>query len=165
MTHINESSIKDLREKINSIKFCMFTTVNEKNGLSSRPMTQQALDDDGTLWFFTSDATEVARELTLHPTINLGFADPSNNVYLSISGEASLEKNPEKATELWNPMVAVWYPQGLSDPSLRLIKFKIHCAEYWDSHSNKMLHLFSMAKAAVTGDFPKDVGKHEKLEF
>jgi general stress protein 26 len=128
-------------------------------------MTQQALEDDATLWFFTSNDSELVQNLLLHPKVNISFAEPSNNVYVSITGEAGLVHDREKKEELWNPMVSAWYPLGADDPRVVLLRVKIQCAEYWDSHSDKMMSIFSMAKAVITGERPKDVGEHEKLQF
>jgi general stress protein 26 len=158
-------SLENLRSKIKSIRFCMLTTVNDDLSLSSRPMTQQALDDDATLWFFTSNDSELVQNLLLHPKVNVSFAEPSDDVYVSITGDAGLVKDREKAEQLWNPMVSAWYPLGVNDPHLVLIKIQIHSAEYWDSHTNKMTHIFSIAKAVITGEQPKNVGEHEKLQF
>lgn len=160
-----ENSIQNLRSKIKSIRFGMLTTLNGDQSLSSRPMTQQQLDDNGVLWFFLSDTSLLASDLRQHPNINVTFAEPSDSIYVSISGNAELVKNREKAEELWSPAVAAWFPEGINDPHLSLIKFTIHAAEYWDSHSNKMLQLFAIAKAAISGEPPKDIGEHEKLNF
>ncbi|RYY03015.1 MAG: general stress protein [Gammaproteobacteria bacterium] len=161
---INES-IKNLRSKIKSIRFGMLTTLNDDETLSSRPMTQQELDDNGILWFFISDTSQLALDINRHQKINVTFAEPADSVYLSTSGNAEVIKFKEKAAELWNPAVAAWFPEGLDDPHLSLIKFTIHTAEYWDSHSNKMLQLFAIAKAAISGKPPTDIGEHEKLDL
>lgn len=159
------SSIKNLREKISSIRFAMLTTQNEDQSLSSRPMTQQQLDDNGILWFFVSDESQLVGDITRQPKINVTFAEPADSIYVSITGNAEVIKYREKAHELWNPAVAAWFPNGADDPHLSLIKFTIHTAEYWDSHSNKMLQLFAIAKAALSGHPPTDIGKHEKIDL
>jgi len=161
---INES-IKNLRSKIKSIRFGMLTTLNDDETLSSRPMTQQELDDNGILWFFISDTSQLALDINRQQKINVTFAEPADSVYVSTSGNAEVIKFKEKAAELWNPAVAAWFPEGLDDPHLSLIKFTIHTAEYWDSHSNKMLQLFAIAKAAISGKPPTDIGEHEKLDL
>ena len=165
MSQTVANSIQNLRTKIENIRFGMMTTLNADKSLSSRPMTQQAIDDAGVIWFFTSDDSQLAQDITRHPKINVSFANPSSNTYVTTSGEASLLKNREKIAQLWNPMVAAWFPLGVNDPQLSLIKFTIHAAEYWDSDSNKMMHLFAMAKAAITGEPPKERAEHEKIQF
>lgn len=165
MTQTTTNSIQHLRAKIEDIRFGMMTTLKNDNSLSSRPMTQQSLDDNGTLWFFTSDDSQVAGDITRHAKINVSFANPSSNTYVTTSGDASLIKDREKAMQLWNPMVAMWFSLGVDDPHLSLIKFTIHEAEYWDSDTNKMMHLFAMAKAAITGEPPKVTAEHQKINF
>ncbi len=165
MSQVTEGAIKDLRSKISSIRFGMLTTLNDDQTLSSRPMTQQALEDTGILWFFTSDISQLALDLSRHPKINVTFANPPDSVYVAISGHAHVIKFKEKAAELWNPAVAIWFPEGLDDPHLSLIKVSIYNAEYWDSHSNKMLKIFSIAKAAIKGEPPTDIGEHQKIEL
>jgi len=36
-------------------------------------------------------------------------------------------------------------------------------AEYWDASSSKMVSLFHLAKAALTGTHAENMGEHEKL--
>ena len=66
-------------------------------------------------------------------------------------GTAQLIHDPKKIEKLWNPLIKVWFPEGKDDPELLLIKIDTHSAEYWDSSSSKMVVLFNMAKALVTG--------------
>lgn len=165
MFELVETSINKLRDKIDHIHFCMMTTVNKDDGLSSRPMTCQGIDDDGTLWFFAADETDVVQEIQRLSNVNITFAEPKDHVYVSISGEAELMKNVQKAKQLWSPKAEAWFPGGPTDSTLSLIKFSAYTAEYWDSHTNKMLQLFAMAKASLTGDSTKPAGEHGKLHF
>ncbi len=165
MSESISTSIENLREKIKSIRFAMLTTQNEDQSLSSRPMTQQQLDENGILWFFVSDQSQLAQDIARQPKISVTFAEPADSVYVSISGNAEVIKYREKVEELWSPAVAAWYPDGIDDPHVSLIKFTIHTAEYWDSHTNKMLQLFAIAKAAISGHPPTDISKHEKFDL
>ena len=165
MFHVTEDTIKNLRSKISSIQFGMLTTINDDQSLSSRPMTRQALEDSGIIWFFISDTSQLATDINRHPKANVTFANPSFSIYVSISGHAEIIKFKEKAAELWNPAVAAWFPEGLDDPHLSLIKLSIYNAEYWDSHTNKMMQIFAIAKAALIGIPPVAVSEHQKIDF
>jgi len=160
-----ESPISKLREKIDPIQFCMMTTLSADHNLFSRPMTHQAIDEDGTVWFFTADESQVAEHLYHEPSTNISFSSPSDSIYVSMSGSAVLIKNSQKAQQLWNPIVEAWFPLGPNDPHLSLIKFTTYSAEYWDSETNKMLRLFALAKAALTGGHSRPKGEHVKLRF
>jgi len=165
MSHVTEDTLKDLRSKISSIRFGMLTTINDDQSLSSRPMTRHALEDSGIMWFFVSDTSQLARDINSYPKVNVTFANPSLSIYVAISGQAEVIKFAEKAAELWNPAVAVWFPEGLDDPHLSLIKLSIYNAEYWDSPTNKMKQIFAIAKSAIIGVPPVVVSEHEKIEF
>ena len=165
MFELVESPISRLREKIDPIQFCMMTTISADHNLLSRPMTHQAIDDDGTLWFFTSDDSQVAEDLYRQQVTNVSFSSPSDNVYISMSGSALLVKDTYKAKQLWSPMVESWFSKGPADPHLSLIKFSTYSAEYWDSDTNKMHQLFAMAKAAITGHPSKPKSEHVKFHF
>jgi hypothetical protein len=57
----------------------------------------------GELWFFTSaDGPKVA-ESRWHRQVNVSFADPEHQDYVSISGTASLVRDRQKMEKLWSP--------------------------------------------------------------
>jgi general stress protein 26 len=157
--------LQSLTEKVKKVEFGMFTTRDQSGLLSSRPLTQQQVDEFGQLWFFTSDKMPFTHELAANPQVNVSFSDVKESLYVSISGRAELLKDRVKAQELWNPMVKAWFPGGLDDPDLALIKVTIEAAETWDTHSSRMTQLYAMAKAALTGERPKNVGEHEKIRM
>ena len=61
-----------------------------------------------------------------------------------------------KKKELWNKIAEAWFPGGPTDPDLALVQVRIVHANYWDVKSSKLVQLFAMAKAAVTGKPPGD---------
>jgi general stress protein 26 len=155
-----QEQINTLAIKIKGVRFGMFTTTDESNVLSSRPLTTQQIDNEGNMWFITSDEAGFTNDLQQHPNVNISFSDPTRNTYLSVSGQAYLLKDRAKARELWNPMARSWFPGGLDDPHLALVRVKIQSAEYWDAGTSKMKQLLYIAKAAVTGQHMQDVGRH-----
>jgi general stress protein 26 len=163
MTTFTTEELHDLRDRIKDVKFGMFTTQDTDGALTSRPLTVQQLDDAGNLWFFVSDRESFTHELTDHPSVNVSFADVDDHLYVSVSGRAELLRDRAKAEELWNPAVKAWFPQGLDDPNLALLRVQAYSAEYWDTANSKMVTLFAMAKAAITGKPPTNVGDHRHL--
>lgn len=157
---------RQLREKIKDIRFGMLTTLDEDGALVSRPMTTQQVEEDGTLWFFGSSETDPVREIRRHDEVNVCYADPDDNRYVSVSGSAEVMRDRAKAKELWSPMAKAWFPEGVDDPRLILIKVEPRRAEYWDSASSKMVTLFAFAKAVIAGRRlePGEVGEHRKIE-
>lgn len=145
-----EESIAKLKELINDIDFAMLTTINGGH-LRSRPMSTQEYEGADQLWFFTSDETHKVDEIEADNRVNLAYSRPDDNVYVSISGRASISKDRAKMEELWNPILKAWFPDGLEDPTLCLLKVNIEEAEYWDSPNSKLVQLAGFVKAIVTG--------------
>ena len=163
MQDSREEAIVKLKDLIEDIDFAMLTTVNGGQ-LRSRPMSTQKFDFDGDLWFFTSDNTHKVDEIERDNRVNVAYAKPEDNVYISVSGKAQLVKDREKIEELWNPILKAWFPKGLDDPTLSLLKVSVEEAEYWDSPSSTIVQLVGFVKALVTGK-PADGGDHGKVNL
>lgn len=156
-----------LWEMIRDIRFAMFTARHPSNGhLHSRPMTTQnrALDEDVSLWFFMSRQREPVADLLHEPQVNVIYADPGSDSYVSISGTAAVMNDLEKKQQLWSKMAEAWFPQGATDPDLALVEVRITHADYWDVKESKIVQLFKMAKAVVTGEPPK-LGEHVEMRM
>lgn len=156
----NTSDIKLLSDKIKGIRIAMMTTEESDNTLRSRPMATQEMEFDGDLWFFTkADAPKVG-DVQQHNRVNISYAKPEDNVFVSVSGTAALVRDSNKIHELWKPFLKAWFPQGLDDPELALLKVNVESAEYWDAPSGTMGRLYSAAKGLATGG--KDSGGENK---
>ena len=159
-----KSDVEKLRELIKGIRIAMLTTVDQDGSLRSRPMATQQTEFDGDLWFFTPHSSAKVGEVGREHQVNVSYADPDDQRYVSVSGTASVVRDRAKAEELWNPFLKAWFPKGLDDPDLALFKVEVQKAEYWDAPSSTMVYLVGLAKAAVTGKRP-DIGENEKLDL
>lgn len=160
----HSSQIAELKSKIKPIRFAMFTTIDEHGHLISRPMTNQEMDAEGNLWFFTSSQTDLWENIAAHPEVNLSFSEPQDNVYVSISGRAERVVDRAKIKDMWNPAVQAWFPAGPDDPHAMLVRVVSDTAEYWDSGASAMVQMFNMAKAVLTGTTPADT-EHAKIDL
>ena len=159
----SQDQINTIAAKIKDVRFGMFTTLDRDNVLTSRPLTTQQIDNEGNMWFFTSDEAAFTQDLAQHPEVNVSFSNPDEQLYLSVTGQAYLLKDRAKARELWSPLVRAWFPGGLDDPHLAMIRVKIQSAEYWDASASKMKQLVQLAKNALTGRAPVEMGKHTTI--
>ncbi len=165
MSAYNHSSqVAELKSKIKAIRFAMFTTIDAEGKLVSVPMTNQEMDGDGNLWFFTSTETALWENIVAHPEVNLSFAEPNDNVYVSISGRAERVVDRAKIHAMWNPAVQAWFPHGPDDPHAMLVRVVSDTAEYWDSSASTMVQMFNMAKAVLTGTTPAET-EHAKIDL
>jgi len=158
----NDEKRKKLSELIRKVKFTMLTTTEADGSLRSRPMTMLDEDFSGELWFFIGSHSGAVSEIKADSQVNLGFADPGANVYVSLSGTASLVRDRQKAEELWNPIYKAWFPDGLDDPNLALLRVRATEAEYWDSPDSKVVQALGFVKSVVTGQ-QADPGQNEKI--
>jgi general stress protein 26 len=156
-------SIKKLNDLIKDVKIAMLTTI-DWGVLRSRPMQTQEFDFDGDLWFFTSSETHKTDEIEKDRRVNVSYAAPDSNTYISVSGMAEIVKERAKIEELWNPIYKAWFPDGLEDPNLVLLKVAVEQAEYWDSPSSTIVQIGGFVKAMVTGEHADD-GEHGKINL
>ena len=142
----------------------MLTTVDEGGDLHSRPMATQETEFDGTLWFFTRADSPKVGEIDREHRVNVSYADAHKQHYVSLSGNARLVRDPAKNKELWNPLYRAWFPDGLDDPALALLRVDVERAEYWDAPSAKVVQIVGFLKALATGEV-YEPGKHEKVKI
>lgn len=163
MQNTREESINKLQELTEGIDFCMLTTM-DGGYLRSRPMSTQEFDVEGELWFFTSDNTHKVEEIEKDNRVNVAYSKPDDNTYISVSGRAEISKNRAKIEELWSPILKAWFPEGLEDPHLCLLKISVEQAEYWDSPSSKLVEIFGFVKSLATGQ-QASYGENEKINL
>ena len=160
----HEDEVKKLGALIKGIRFAMFTTEEEDGSIRARPMATLDVEFDGTLWFFTRADSSKVWESEHHREVCVSFAEPEKNVFVSTSGTAVLVRDRAKFEQYWKPAYKLFFPEGLEDPELALLKIDVNHAEYWDSASTKLGRMFNFTKAYLSGDTGK-LGDHAKVEL
>jgi general stress protein 26 len=161
-----EEKLKKLNELIKDVRVAMLTTVDENGLLRSRPMATQNAEFDGDVYFFTQEHSPKMAEVQKERNVNVAYANPDKQHYVSMSGKGSIITDRQKMKEFWNPMLTAWFPKGLDDPELALLKITVSQAEYWDSPNSTIVYLYGLAKAAITGESAaKDAGENEKINL
>ncbi len=153
----------DVWDRIKDIRYAMLTTQDADGSLTARPMTTVQKQFDGSLWFFTSRTSPSAIAIAKQAEVGVQYVDTHADVYVSLSGEAMIERDRVRMEGLWSPMVKAWFPGGLDDPDLVMLRVDVYKAEYWDVKESKPVQLFKMARAAVTGNPPLDLGEHRTV--
>ena len=149
-----EEGLQKLQPLIEGIGIATLTTLDADGSLRGRPMATAEMDHDGVLWFFTSDAAPKVHEVALHPEVCVSYAEPGRQCYVSVSGKAELVREHEEMKRLWKPELQAWFPLGLEDPDLALLRVEVEHAQYWDPAASKLVQLFGRMRAAVSGDPP-----------
>lgn len=159
----SSEQLKRLRSMIEGIETAMLTTIDLHGRLRSRPMASVQMDEMGCIWFFTNEFSGKVHEVMQNNHVNVSYADPGKSIYVSVTGEAEVVTDKRKMEELWNPVMKAWFPNGLGDEKLSLLKVNVSMAEYWDSSSSGMVKLYHIAKAILKGE-QYDEGKHAKID-
>lgn len=155
-----------LQKLIKDVEIAMLTTVAGEDFLRSRPMMTQQTDDDGVLWFFTNDHHAKAQELADDPRVNVSYSKPDAQQFVSVSGLGEVVHDEEKKRKLWKPIYQAWFPDGVDDPHLALLKVYIEKAEYWDTATSKWVELAGFAKALITGKpYESSRDEHDTLDL
>jgi general stress protein 26 len=155
---------EELWERIESVRTAMMTTAEPDGTLRSRPMWTQGDEFDGSLWFFTSDDAPKVDELERNPQVGLSYGAPDKDLYVSVSGRAELVRDRQKAKELWNVFAEAWFPDGVDDPNLALLRVDVEQAHYWEDKKPKVLQFAEIVLGAIRDQPPKS-GDEKRLDF
>jgi general stress protein 26 len=163
--HTKHEGAAKLYELIKDVKIAMMTTVEADGSLHSRPMYNHKADEAGDLWFFTRASTPKTSELGRDSQVNLAYADPSSQTYVSVSGRADVVRDQAKVKEFWTEGLRTWFPKGSDDPDIALIRVHPSGGEYWDSPSQTVIQLYGYVKAAITGSSPYELSDQKKVDL
>jgi general stress protein 26 len=138
---------------------CMMTT-HFPDGLRARPMEPRPDEDEHAIFFLTDKRGLKDDEVKANPEVCLTFIYAKEKVYLSVTGEASITRDEERARALWNENQALWW-KGPDDPNLLVLRVEPHRAEIWDGPASSAVAAFEFAKARLTGKKP-NIGEKRK---
>jgi general stress protein 26 len=166
-----ERKLEQLYELIDGIETAMLTTRTRDGALVSRPMQTQARRPGTDLWFMTSVESGKIDELIAEPQVNLGYYKDGSREYVSVSGRAHVTQDKSMIHQLYKPDWKAWLGDeggerdgGPDDPRIALIEVQAESAYYLKSTQPKLIALFSVAKAILTGNPPKagDMGELDR---
>jgi general stress protein 26 len=163
MQNTRDESIEKLSDLIKDVEIAMLTTIDD-GILRSRPMRTQDFEFDGELWFFTSSKTHKTAEIEKDNRVNVSYAAPDSNTYVSVSGRAEIVKGQAKIDRYWSEIHRAWFPEGKNAPDLVLLKVNVEQAEYWDSPSSTIVQIAGFLKAIATGERARG-SENEKINL
>ncbi|MFN4042115.1 MAG: pyridoxamine 5'-phosphate oxidase family protein [Brevundimonas sp.] len=127
----------------------------DRPGNHSQPMTGFGEEDTGTIWFFTRNDTDLARDIAGGAQSGMfTYQAKDEEVQACIHGSMTLEHDRERIDKYWNPVVAAWYPEGKEDPALTLIRFDGDDGRVWVSKKGPVGFGFEILKANLTKSQP-----------
>jgi general stress protein 26 len=142
--------LKKINELIETIPVAMLVTRGSQGELHSRPMATQKMDKEGCLWFFMGISSLKSIEVSQEKHVNLIYSKA--DLYISVVGTAEITQDKIQIHALWDPRYKVWFPLGLEDEELALLKVRISYAEYWKTPHSVSTKIMGFAKNVMTGD-------------
>lgn len=155
----DQEAIQKFKTLVTEVNTCMFTTLDDNQQITSRPMFTSSVDDEGNVWFFTNEFSEKINEVSKDNIVHLIYAHPAKNIYVDVSGTAMLVIDRKKMEELWDSNLKKWIPEGLEDPKICLVKVSTEKAYFWNHPSSKVGLLFQAFASIATGEQYKETEK------
>src|SRR5829696_449602 len=106
---------------------------------------------DGTLWFITDRRSHKVAEVAAGADATLIFQNDEKGAYAHMRGRATIVEDRELLATLYTPAQRTWFPEGLDDPNMTLLRFDVDDADYWDGHHNTARRAVAFLTAVVTG--------------
>ena len=154
-----------VRELLGKFRSVMLTTIEPRRCLT-RPMglMGKAEHFSGALWFFTDTRSQKADQIRRGATTFLVLQNDEEDTYLQLNGEATIDTDKDRMAQLYTPLLRTWFPDGLEDPNLTLIRFDASDGQYWTSKAGMLEVFAAFAKSMVTGT-PGQGGEMGEVEL
>ena len=127
-------------------------------GIYPRPMTAQAENARGPIWFFTSVDNGLVRQLDAPRRAVAAFAAKGHSLFASIGGQLVVDTDRAVVERLWNPFVAAWY-EGKDDPRLALLRLDPDQGEVWLNENNLLAGVKMLMGIDPKKDYQDKVAK------
>ena len=129
----------------------------DQPGYHAQPMTAFREAETGTIWFFTRDDTDLAKDAGVGggQSAMFHYGSKDQNTWACIHGELSVQgQDREIIDRFWNPVLAAWYPDGKDDRHLTILRFDADDGRVWVSKGGLIKFAFEIAKANLTKTIP-----------
>ena len=127
----------------------------DRPGYHSQPMTAFRDEETSTLWFFTRNDTDLARDVSGGAQDAMfTYGSKDQEVWACFHGKLTIDHDQGVIDRNWNPIVAAWYPEGKDDPHLTLLRFDGDDGRVWVSKKGPVGFFYEIAKANLTKTTP-----------
>jgi general stress protein 26 len=167
MSSPDSDHVKHFHDLLARFDTAMLVTHTAGGDLRARPMAIALVEENCRVWFFTSVSSGKVHEIETDTHVNV-VCQKERDIYLSLSGTATLRRDRAKIDELWKEVYKVWFPNGKDDPELALVSVEPEEGEYWDQEGfKKIKNLFEAARAYATRTTPHtaDAEQHAKVHL
>ncbi len=136
---IHPELVQQLAGVINDSRVAMLTTRANDGRLLCRPLLVQQMGHDGTLSFLIDNEGELARDVRAFPAVNLVFPRSDREHFTCANGIARIDDDRRSLLEVWHAELLNWFPRGLSDPGLVVLRVRIDELSLWNGRESCVL--------------------------
>ena len=158
-----DEAVAKIAALIKDIRVAMLTTISTDGSLHSRPMATQDTPFNGEVVFLTGENSGKVDEIKEDAQVNLCYSDAKSS-YITLSGRAAISNDRALIGALYNPSYKAWFPDGPTDPNIRVLRIRIDQAEYWDAPSSALIRNVQILARAATGG-KTTVGEHAHVSL
>ena len=147
-----EDALAKLRDMLKDFPIAFMVTVDDGE-VTARPIgvVGDHAAFDGTLWFITDKRSRKVGAIEAGATTTLLFQNDKEGNYLQLSGRASVVEDRARLEELYTTLQRTWFPKGLDDPDITLVRFDAVEGNYWDKHDSMVRLAAAFTKSLITG--------------
>jgi general stress protein 26 len=128
-----KDEINDLKSIIAITNTGILFTHGSVGKLNGRAMTTVKIEQNANLWFFTNEFSRHVSEICKNNRVVINYTVPLSNTYAVVRGKAYLTREINKINELYVPAIKTWFPAGLNDPSMILLRVEPVEIQCWQS--------------------------------
>jgi general stress protein 26 len=151
---LGDAALDKVRELLKEFSIAFMVTVTDGGKLTARPigMVGGTAPFEGTLWFITDKRSRKVAAIESGADTTLLFQNDKDGAYLQLAGRASVVEDRQRLEEYYSTLQRTWFPKGLDDPDITLVRFDADEANYWDAHDSYVRLAAAFVKSVVTGE-------------
>lgn len=146
----DEAAVEILKNMISVMDLCILVTTDVNGRRNNRPMAAIKIDSEAYCWFFASKSSGKIKDISGNDKLQVIFANPANDDYVEIQGVGTVVCDEQEIRDKWSPLANDWFPSGVKDPEVCLVRVEITNIFYWDSATENIQRL--LIKTTVVGD-------------
>jgi general stress protein 26 len=153
---------KQLFEQLDKVRAGMLGIEGSHSHM--QPMAHQR-DKDGAarLWFFTSRAGDLFKEMGEHAHAHFCVVGKDQDYHACLMGDLAENRDRGQIEKYWNDHVGAWWPTK-NDPDIALLEFDLLNAAIWASTKNPIRYAWEIQAAKNSSKEP-DIGARAHVDF
>ncbi|WP_207423364.1 pyridoxamine 5'-phosphate oxidase family protein [Desertivirga brevis] len=165
METARHENIEKFRDMVDNLDIAILSTYNGTE-IKSRPMATTEVDNEGNIWFFTDEYSGKVDDVESEHKVSISYSDSTTSTYVVVNGSATVVTDRAKMEKLFNSTVKAFFPKGVVDPRLALLKIKPYDIEYWTNHHDEgMLRFMGILGSSPVADDELHHGEHGKINL